>query len=275
MSAKKSVILWSLSAILTIAAVFYQRITGPTYPKSFSANVDGKVYYFKLPTSNDGDFEKEIKLKIPDREISAKIIYKRYKSFDEWTEASFVRQGDFLTFKIPHQPAAGKVMYKIELKKGDKVVFALDKPVVIRYRDPVPVLVVVFHLLFMFLTFALSIRTGFEAFYRGDKTYKLALATLVSLAIGGFIFGPLMQKYAFGAFWTGWPFGGDLTDNKTAFAFIFWLAAVLRLRKNRNRRLAPIIASIALLVVYLVPHSLLGSEIDYTKTENKIEVKAK
>src|SRR5665811_2160622 len=26
-----------------------------------------------------------------------------------------------------------------------------------------------------------------------------------------------------GDLWTGWPFGGDWTDNKTLFAFVFWV----------------------------------------------------
>jgi len=37
--------------------------------------------------------------------------------------------------------------------------------------------------------------------------------------------GPLVQLNAFGDLWTGWPFGGDWTDNKTLFAFIFWVIA--------------------------------------------------
>jgi uncharacterized membrane protein len=74
-----------------------------------------------------------------------------------------------------------------------------------------------------------------------------------------------VQKYAFGAYWTGWPFGHDLTDNKTALAFIAWLIAVIKLRKNREARGWAIAAALVLLLVYLVPHSVLGSEIDHTQ----------
>jgi hypothetical protein len=89
----------------------------------------------------------------------------------------------------------------------------------------------------------------------------------VSIFIGGLILGPIVQKYAFGAYWTGWPFGHDMTDNKTLFMFIFWVIAWWKLKKNPANKLWPAIAVIVMFAVYLVPHSTMGSEIDYTKTE--------
>jgi hypothetical protein len=79
-----------------------------------------------------------------------------------------------------------------------------------------------------------------------------------------------MQKLAFDAFWTGWPFGHDLTDNKSLVAFIFWVIALVVMKKNRENRLWPILASIVLLAIFLIPHSVLGSETDFTK-EKQIE----
>jgi hypothetical protein len=79
------------------------------------------------------------------------------------------------------------------------------------------------------------------------------------------VFGPIMQEYAFGAFWTGWPFGHDLTDNKTLVALIFWIIAYFKLRKDSTNRTWPIIAAVVMLAVFFIPHSVLGSEIDYTQ----------
>jgi hypothetical protein len=76
-----------------------------------------------------------------------------------------------------------------------------------------------------------------------------------------------VQKFAFGAYWTGWPVGHDLTDNKTAVAFLFWIIAFIRLRRNRQAYGWAIAASVVLLLVYLIPHSVMGSEIDHTKLE--------
>ena len=83
------------------------------------------------------------------------------------------------------------------------------------------------------------------------------------LILGGFILGPLVQKYAFGVLWSGFPFGGDLTDNKTLVALAFWTAALLAGRKGRPARGWVLAASVVHLVIYLIPHSLLGSEYDY------------
>jgi len=109
----------------------------------------------------------------------------------------------------------------------------------------------------------MSTRTGLEALARGKKTYLYAWITLVTLFIGGLILGPVVQKYAFGAFWTGWPFGKDLTDNKTLVAFIFWAIAVWRLFRKPENRTWPVVAMAILLLVYLIPHSMFGSSLDY------------
>jgi hypothetical protein len=91
----------------------------------------------------------------------------------------------------------------------------------------------------------------------------LARWTVGLLLLGGFVFGPLVQKYAFGNLWTGVPFGYDLTDNKTLVALVAWLVALWSLRKGRSARAVVIAAAAVMFVIFLVPHSLLGSEIRY------------
>jgi hypothetical protein len=94
----------------------------------------------------------------------------------------------------------------------------------------------------------------------------------VGIAIGGLMLGPIVQKYAFGAYWTGWPFGSDLTDDKTLGMWLAWVAAVVVWRRrpdpsDRVARGATIAAALAMIAVYLVPHSLRGSQLDYGKLE--------
>jgi hypothetical protein len=90
--------------------------------------------------------------------------------------------------------------------------------------------------------------------------------------IGGFIFGPIVQKYAFGAFWTGFPSGHDLTDNKILVGFIGWLLALIALYKFKNPKRWIVFASILMFVIFLIPHSVLGSELDYNELDAKAEV---
>jgi hypothetical protein len=84
------------------------------------------------------------------------------------------------------------------------------------------------------------------------------------LVVGGLFLGPVVQKFAFDAFWTGWPFGTDLTDNKTALAALAWLPATLLALRNRPLRVAVIVGWLVMMGVFLIPHSLRGSQIDWS-----------
>ncbi|MDP3445020.1 MAG: hypothetical protein Q8T08_19340, partial [Ignavibacteria bacterium] len=76
-----------------------------------------------------------------------------------------------------------------------------------------------------------------------------------------------MQYYAFGEFWTGFPFGYDLTDNKTLIAMIGWLIALFMLKRSAKPIKWVLAAALIMFIVYLIPHSVLGSEHDYSKSE--------
>jgi hypothetical protein len=134
-----------------------------------------------------------------------------------------------------------------------------------RFKGPVPLYILLPHILCMFLGLLFSTRTAIEALIKGAKTYKYAIWTLIFLIPGGLILGPMVQKYAFGAYWTGWPFGHDLTDNKTLVMVLAWAFTIYKLKKDPSNRFWPVAAAIIVLVVYLIPHSVLGSQIDYTK----------
>ena len=135
---------------------------------------------------------------------------------------------------------------------------------IIRFKGPVPSVVLYPHVIFMFVGMLLATRTGLEAVTGRPKAYGLTLWTTGLLIAGGLIFGPIVQKYAFGAFWTGWPFGTDLTDTKTAFALLFWLVPVVRGRRGRQAAVWIVIAALVTFAIYLIPHSVMGSELDYT-----------
>ncbi len=276
MSKSKIFLLWTLTVIVTISAMFYQRMTGPTYPKKVTVELAEQVYDFKLLRSNEIGTPCDIKLEIKDPEVEANIYFKRFKVEEEWQEVKMQRitsskkvffgkgeEIEILNATLPEQPAAGKVEYYINLYKGDQMTsIAADEPIVLRFKGFVPRSILIPHVLFMIISLFLGTRAGVEAIFEGSKTFKYTLITLVAFGIGGLILGPIVQKYAFGDYWTGWPFGGDWTDNKTIFAWLFWLVAFFVLRKNRKNRLWPIIAMIVLLAMYMIPHSMGGSELD-------------
>jgi hypothetical protein len=269
-----SALLWILAVVLTLSIAYYQKTTGPTWPVSGEITIENSTVGFKLLRSHGGEGGAPVSVEIKDKGVTGEVTYKRYKSYDEWTTVPMKRKGDKLVMELPHQPPAGKVEYKVVLKKGNKTWNLSDDPVVLRYKGAVPVFILVPHIFFMFISMLFGMRVLLELLTKGDRSEYLAKVVTISILIGGLILGPIVQKYAFGAYWTGWPFGHDMTDNKTLFMFIFWVIAWWKLKKNPLNRLWPAIAVIVMFAVYLVPHSTLGSEIDYTKEQPKTQQQA-
>jgi hypothetical protein len=170
--------------------------------------------------------------------------------------------------ELPHQPPAGKLVYRVTLQDAQLTVTLPEKDaVVIRFRGDVPAVTLIIHVALMFIGLVVSTRAGLEFFSKEPKLKKLIVWTIGLFAVGGLIFGPIVQKYAFSAYWTGWPFGGDLTDNKTAAMIILWIVAAIALKKFKNPKRWALAAAVLTLVVYLIPHSVLGSELDYSKVD--------
>jgi hypothetical protein len=260
----QSILLWIFAIVFTISAAIYQRLTGPTHPKRVDITIKGEDYLFKLIRSHGGDTDATISLEVPEH-IDGTVQYKRYKTSDEYTLVPMTRNGQELTAALPHQPPAGKLQYIVSLNDGKDEYVLNEDPVVIRFKGEVALFVLIPHIFFMFMAMLFSLRTGIEAIFKGTRTFKYARITLISLVIGGLMLGPIVQWMAFGDFWTGWPFGGDWTDNKTLAAVLGWFIAFMVLRKKPENRLWPIIAFLILFAMYMIPHSMGGSEYDYEK----------
>ncbi len=268
----KAVLWWIFAVIFTLLAAEYQKMTGPTYPVKGKTTINNREIKYKLIRTAENDKDAEIYVTVPDQSVTGTILFKRYKSNDSMTSAPLLRTGDKLVFMMPKQPAAGKMMYEIKLSSGTeqvKLSARNDQPIVMRFKGPVPLYILIPHVLCMFLGLLFSTRTAIESLINGSRTYKFSLFALFFLIPGGLILGPFVQKFAFGAYWTGWPFGHDLTDNKTLVMVLAWVFAAYKLKKDPQNKLWPVLAAIVVLVVYLIPHSMLGSEIDYTKVPVK------
>jgi hypothetical protein len=258
--------LWVLAFLITASSAIYQRMTGPTYPYRGEVTVGENTVSFKLLRSETVETDAVVKLTIPNTEVSGYVRYRRYKSYDEWADIPLKREGDQLVAYLPHQPAAGKIMYFVYLNWGEEEVSLTgDEPIVLRYKGAVPMAVLIPHVLLMFLAMLYSNRAALESLDAQGNYRRYMIWTMGFFFVGGFILGPLVQKFAFDALWTGIPFGYDLTDNKTLIAMLGWVWAWYRNRNGRDGRVWIIVAAVLMLAVYLIPHSVLGSEIDYTK----------
>lgn len=272
---KKSILIWIAAFVLTISTAIYQRITGPTYPISGEIKIGSEIINYKLDRSHGGEGDHPIVIRAEDKSITGILVWKRYKTIDEWTKVEMTRKDEELVAHLPHQPPAGKLVYHIVIQNEEKSVILPNKgEVIIRFKGDVPVYFLIPHIIFIFGAMLLSTRTGLEYFNKGKNYKRLTITTFYVLILGGLIFGPITQLYAFGELWTGFPFGYDLTDNKTLIAFIEWLAAFIAVYKSAKPGRYIIFASVLMFIIFLIPHSLLGSELDYNeldKTKFKIE----
>ncbi len=262
----RSTLLWISSVIITIIAAVYQRVTGPTYPVSGQVQIAGKEFDYRLARSHAGETYATVELRTDDVSISGNVLWKLHKTGDSLQESEMKFENGILKASLPLQPHAGKIEYQIRLvTKTGEITMLPTAPVVLRFRGEVPLFVLVPHVLLMFTAMLFSTRAGFEYFAVQPSYLFFVRWTIVTLLAGGFVFGPLMQWYAFDTWWTGWPFGTDLTDNKTAMALILWLGALFSLKRSPSPGKWVLVAALGLLLVYLIPHSLLGSELDYQK----------
>jgi hypothetical protein len=264
----KKFTLWFLAFVITVGAAIYQRKTGPTYPKELDVKLNGKEYVLKLVRSLSLDEPSEVKLAVNDPSVKAKLYYKRLNTSDEYSVADFSyrdipkKEGFYAT--VPQQPAAGKIQYYFEITDTEKTqTFFKESNVIIRFKGGVPAFILIPHILIMFLAMLFSNLAGIMAIIKFPQYKKYAVWTLVCLTVGGMILGPLVQYYAFGDLWTGIPFGWDLTDNKTLIALLFWIFAVY-MNKKTDKPIYTALAAFILLLVYSIPHSLFGSELDYS-----------
>lgn len=276
-----SIGLWALAIVLTLACFLYQDKTGPTYPLEGSIDTaKGPVTFTFLRSENIGtDLKVMLNDPVP-AGITASVKYRRYRSNDQWTtvpmkagDFEFTRRGSVTKVKgvgveLPSlDKRAGKYEYFVLIDDGRGAPFSItgDKAIYARYKGAVPMLVLLVHILSIFASMMFALRTTFEAMRREARLTWLLWATVISLIFGGFVMGPLVQWYAFRVWWSGVPFGYDWTDNKVLVELVAWVLALFLNRGDRRNRWSVLLAGALTLVVYFIPHSIFGSEYDFTK----------
>ncbi|MDC7231779.1 MAG: hypothetical protein PQJ58_00985 [Spirochaetales bacterium] len=281
----KSLFLWICAILITGLYVVYEN--DPYDPlkveQSFS---DGSTVTGELIRSKVIGRDLVIALDTA-ASVTGYVEYRRVDSDDQWTTVQMDRRilkpaghggksreagKEMLAASLPSlDKMAGKYMYLIHLdNRGESLVITDRKgnPLISRYRGSVPAWVLIPHILFIMLSMLLGVRAALEVLSRSGDAIPLMWFTIVTLILGGFVFGPLMQYYAFGVLWSGIPLGWDLTDNKVVLELIVWLVAVYCNTGKRkgspwsSRSIA--FAGILTILIYLIPHSLFGSAYNYS-----------
>ncbi len=180
---------------------------------------------------------------------------------------------------LPDLEKGKKAEYAFEVRSGSGSTARLPEKdgdfLRLRYKGEVSSLVLILHVIFMFGAFFFMVMAALCAndLRRGAGTKKLTVKMVRWLIlftfIGGWPLGFILNRQRFGPVWEGFPFGLDVTDNKTQIMFVFWLMVVLlgwgsftgRSAEedrfgDREYSVAVLIASVLSLAIFLIPHSL-------------------
>lgn len=276
-----SIGLWVLAILAALACFLYQDKTGPTYPLEGTVQTaQGEVSFTFLRSENIGTDLKVMLVDPVPEGVTGTVRYRRFRSDDDWSEMpmapgefEFTRRGSTRTVtgvgvELPSlDKRAGKYEYFVFIDDGSGKPFSVtgEDPIYARYKGEVPMPVLAIHILSIFISMMFAIRTTFEAMRPNGNFGWLIWATIISLIVGGFIMGPVVQWYAFGVLWSGVPYGFDWTDNKVLVELVFWVLALVLNWGRRTNRWSVFLAGAVTLVVYFIPHSIFGSEYDFTK----------
>lgn len=271
---KRTILVWSISFLMTLSFLVWQKISGPTYEVRFKEVVAGARVSGELLRTHSINGDMPVTVHAPDPGVTAEVQWRRFPTDDAWEHLPMQRDDQVLRAVLPRQKMAGKLEYHVHISKdGQSVEVPRHEAAVARYKGDVPAVVLVFHVAFMILGMFFSTSCGLTGLLGGSAGLRpLSQLTFLFLLLGGCILGPIVQKYAFDAYWTGWPLGSDWTDNKLAVGALTWLAAAWRCRSAREGhpvgRWWAFIAMLTIFVIYGIPHSIHGSTLDYETGEH-------
>ena len=279
----KKISTWALAVLLALAAMIYQRSTGPTYEYRGHLEYAGDDHKYELLRSHETTGGAKIELPyFEGANYSATLQYKRYQTNDPTTTVDFrLDENNQFVAQLPVQPAAGKMEYTVSGSIDGKAFNIPEKAedkIVLRYKDPVSNFILVPHVLMMILAIVFGVRAGLSALFDDGSMRKWTVFAFTAMTLGGMVFGPFVQKSAFGEYWTGFPYGGDFTDNKMLIMWLAWALALAiigfkRKKKEFVSRSTVSLAAVVMIVVYLIPHSLGGSTLDYDQVDQGIDPK--
>lgn len=275
MEKTKVCLIVALSLVITVSFAAMQRQTGPTKPVTLDwLHPDGFRVQGTLPRSANTGQPAPVNLSLTDRQDTPRLIlrHRRYKFDTAWTEQDFIRNSNgSWQANLPPQPPAGKLEYAVLVSTPNypEPQTIMPKTAVIRFKGSVPLAWLIPHILTMFSALFFANFTWLSQIFRPKQaSEKLPWIVAGLFIVGGGFLGGIIQKYAFGEYWTGFPFGYDLTDNKTLMVFLVWILVASPFAAS-FRRPAIVAAGVVTIAAFSIPHSVAGSELDYSTNSLK------
>ena len=108
---------WFFAIIITLGAMVYQRVTGPTHPKRVKYEINGVIKSNSFPLSGDSDKDCPVTVEGISDKCDATLYFRHYPSKEEWNQLT--QQPDEsskIILALPKQSAAGKLEYYVVLR---------------------------------------------------------------------------------------------------------------------------------------------------------------
>jgi hypothetical protein len=263
--------LWVAALAMTLGFAVFQRLTGPSYPLRGNLTLGSETLDYRMLRSHGGAGDLPVRIETGAQSLQGTLVWRRYPTQEDWRLIPLRNENGALVAAVPHQPPAGKVEYQVilETESGERHNIPDAETVVARFRGDVPIWILIPHVVAMFTSMLFASRALFEVMRPEPKAGVHVVVAMVLLILGGLILGPTVQKFAFGAFWTGWPFGDDWTDNKTIVAFFAWLPATITVFRRRPLRRSVLLGYLVMMGVFMIPHSYRGSQLDWSDAPAK------
>jgi len=269
-----------LGFILTVALLWMSRSLSTRKPHDLVVERSGFRIEHRTVTEQVGPGSPDLSLTVKGDGAIEPVV--RYREGKEETLRTVVMTdgGDGMwRTALPEFEKGTKIYYALELLRGGGTVARIPEEdgsfLFIKYKGKVSAIVLTLHILFMFASFYFMVQSLWSAIgILAGRAWKAeavrhARWVLISSFIGGWPLGFILNYQAFGVVWEGFPFGYDVTDNKTQIMFVFWLVSLLLVRGSflgrgeerdtlgaRGFAYALMVSFIVSLSLFIVPHSL-------------------
>ncbi len=281
MSGKRKLVLRVIiGALLTVALLGLSRSLSMRRPRDLAARGEGFSVEHTSVTEQIGPGKPEISVTVEGERTVEPVVTYRVGADSTFQTVAMTGEGSGMwRVELPAYTKGTKVHYAIELLDGGEIIARVPEDrqssLYIRYKGEVSSAVLILHIVFMFASFYFMIQALWSAvgiLYGRDwksEAVRHARWVLLSSFMGGWPLGFILNYQAFGVIWEGFPFGYDITDNKTQIMFVFWLVSMLLVRGSflgrgeekdllgaRGFAAAVIVSFIVSLLIFIVPHSL-------------------
>ena len=266
--------------VITLLVFVFARRSSRNKPIEFEMEYAGARVTHSSVFEQVGPGEPRIDLAIQPADIVVPVLLYRVSGAGRLETLAMGQEpaSGVWTVRLPQMPRGHRIEYGFRLTRDDGSLG--ERPVTTRfftlkYKGEVSHTVLLLHILCMFAAFFFIVESMIGALAivsRGEsKEYTVAMTRWVVAFtfIGGWPLGFTLNYQRFGVLWEGFPFGYDITDNKTQIMFLVWIAVMLlSWRSFFGRRTgddpvgkrfyawAVMVGAVVSFLLLLVPHSL-------------------